>query len=221
MLAVAIVLHAWIAADAGLLFKRLKGFAAHLASLLLVGIWIFAAYAGVRMTALRNFAVGMSVIEIPYYNVRVGDCLLCRRLGDTEEVRPGDLVLIRYSNGRAVTQVIGLGGQRISVKGMQFLADGEPLDPERFPAENWNGNAADFQGDGAGTRRRLRKSEFLVRMRYSRNVRGYGSTLGARRTGREREGPLVVGRGQILARAFMRWMPLSRRGSLAENEDGE
>jgi len=220
MLAMAVILHAWIAADAGLVLKRTKGFAARLVALVLVALWVLVVYAGVRVTALRNIHMGMSVVSIPSLEVQVGDYLLCRRLNArSETIRPGDLVLIDYQGGHAVTQVIGVPGDRVSVTGGRFVVNGKALDAERFPVEEWIANERNLPGGGAGTRRPLLAEEFLVRMRYSRSVRGY--SFAQMRRGPPREGPLVVGRRQILARAFMRWMPLARRGFLADVEDAE
>lgn len=221
MLGVAVIFHAWVAADAALVMKRLKHMGPRLMALAAIALWIILVYSGVRATVLRGIVSGISIVNLPAQKVEFGDYLLCRELTPSSPpLARGDLVLMRFEGGRAVTQIVGLPGEGVTFEKDRLLVNGTPLDPERFPTGDWRPAMPQVRGRPQAPSGALKGEEYFVRMRYSLRAREYGGYGSGTVRGRY-EGPMVVTRDAIEARAFMRWMPLKRRGSLGDDEDAE
>jgi len=210
----AIFLHAWIACDAGLVVQRCATFGLRAFALVVTAGYVFLLYWGIRATAFRPFVLGQAMVSVPSRRVEVSDHLLCRRLRPTDEIRRGDLLLIRYEGSEAVSQVIGLPGERVRAEGGRFLVNDTALSVEEFPVPgNWRG-AVTLRAEGAAQDAVavLGPEQYYVRWRYEYV---YGGLGGRRRSSRPGvEGSAMVGRRQVVARAFLRWMPLQRRGRL-------
>jgi len=207
-LGMAVVIHAWIAADAARLVQRIRRVLPRL--IFGVGaavVWVCIVYWGARVTLLRSILGGKSIVAVPQREVEMGDYLLCRRYNeDSPPPRRGDLLLIRFAGGRGVTQAIGLPGETVRVVNQRFVVDGAPLDPKQYPVMDWRQDRQlDLRAPG-----RLGEGEYFVRMRYIVEMRGRGYR---RRVGFAERGH-VARRDDILGRAFMRWLPLRRRGRL-------
>jgi len=204
-LGMALVLHAWIAADAALLLERLKGMVLRLAAVGVAAVWVFVVYWGVRVTVLGGIIGGEALVDVPHYRVTTNDYLLCRRLKEgAPSLRRGDLVALSVPSGTGVGQVVALPGEIVKVEKDRFTVNRRELDPAEFKVPRWLRKQK--------VSLPLGREEYFVRMGYNVELRGrYQLEELVRRT-------LVVKRSAIRGRAFMRWMPVRRRGFLKENE---
>ena len=210
-LGIGAVFHAWLGVDAAQLTKRGQKLLPRLTLAMgLAIIWVCFLYYGVRVTLLRSIYIEPAAVAVPAQQVEIGDDLLCRRFRpDSPPLERGDMVLVRSEGGRSVTQLIGLPGETVGVSADHFVVNGQVLDPDQYPVQDWN---SERRGP-----RPLRDNEYFVRMRYSMDLQG-------RRGRRVRhvgivERELVIGREDILGYAVMRWLPLPRRGFLSEDTE--
>ena len=217
LIGIAIVAHAWIAADGALLLQLTKRLPFYLLCMVALSLGVFGLYLGVHAVLLDDFAVGQAGLEVEYHQLRLRDHVLCRRLSDDgPQLRRGDMVLIgdvgaigRHGiwdigrTGETVCQLVGLPGDTVALKGGAFSVNGVARDPAEFAVPLW------LRTDTFSIV--LGKEECFVTMEYNATVRGAG------RAGAIRQA-CVIPRGRLLARGFMRWLPLWRRGVLKEIE---
>jgi len=229
-LGIAVVLHAWIAADAALLLKRLKRILPRIVGLGIAIAWVCVVYWGVRVMVLRSIVGGESLLTLTQQRVEVHDYLLCWRLAsDPVPLRRGDLVLVnlpheirrlvrvrvpgrRHGRGRmeipeirGVGQLIGLPGENVQVAEGRFSVNGEELDPERYQVPGWLQDRKVAISLGI--------DEYFVKMGTEVRLQGHYRLEEIVRL------TLVVRQEAIRGRAFMRWSPLKRRGFLSRESE--
>jgi len=222
---IAIVLHAWIAADAALLLKVVKRLGFYLTALFGVGIGVLALYMAVNAYLLGAFQGGPAAVAVPFHEIQLRDYILCRRLpaDPASELHRGDMVLVtgvsvirnrpRYRLlterlpfvarpvGETVGQLIGLPGDVVSLRDGAFHVNGVRRDRDRMPVPEWL--------DDLSASLTLGEDDYFVSLEYTGGVRGGQALL--------REA-CVFGRGRVAARGVMLWLPIQRRRTLREIE---
>ncbi len=207
----AVGLHAWIAIQHSLL-KRLEGFGERLGTVLFALIILALIYWATPRVILPSLRGGYTALTLPYQNIQRRDYLLGWREEIFSHPFPrGSLVLTQlaylnrrqrvFGEGSIFVQIIGLPGETIQIKGNIYVIDGKPLDQEKYPPPRW-----------------LHERQvsiivppdcYFVSSEYNapRNIReGHIRTA------------CLIDFDAIRARAFMRWLPLSRRGFIEETE---
>ena len=146
-----------------------------------------------------------------------GDYLLARRsrlrrepltrgalvLAFLEDTRDG---IIMSGGGRdmGIVQVVGLPGEKLEIKGKTFWINDEQLDVEKYPLPAWLHNMTMSVT--------IPKGSYFISAEY--NVEAHGRVLNVL----DVTGVCLVGSGSFEAKAFMRWMPLMRRGFIRDTE---
>jgi hypothetical protein len=217
LLGLAIGLHAWIAIHQ--FVKELNRFNWRVLVAVLVVVVLLLIYRAILGWIFFDIVSAYSSLTIPYHNIQRGDYLLARRRGATSElVRRGSLVLVRLerlrfarrSEGRgrggntATAQVIALPGEVLEIGNGAFIVNGEQLDTERYPVPEW-----------------LRQRTFSVNIgddRYFVSAEYRVYARGRRLTNADIIDACIVRQSDIEAQAFIRWLPLSRRGFIKEIE---
>jgi len=214
LIGLAIGIHAWIAIQYGL-FKEIEGFMERIGAVLIVVVLLAVLYWAVPRFVPGGLTGGHTALTIPAMNVHAGDYFLVRRLGHGSDPLPrGTLVLTQpegYRNyhqdrvlnqrQRMIGQVVGLPGETIQVVDHAYVADGQRLDPSRFPVPRWLQRYATRSGIFIPARSYFVSSEYTVG--------GHGN-LGL--TNQMIGNACILGASGIRGRAFMHWWPLSRRG---------
>ena len=213
LLALAVSLHAWIAFS-HTLNKELSQSNSRFVGLAILLVLTTLFYWGIRKTVFDDFVWGYTNLNIPYYHLEKGNCLLARysRAHDTVLSR-GSLVLARlhtfgrgfnYSPYRMIVQIVGLPGERIEIANNTFIVNGKGLDADRFPVPKWlYGRTITGMVPGGS---------YFVGCEY--NVYDYGQAP----DNGDIFNVCTVAAGDIEARAVMRWLPIGRRGFLEEIE---
>jgi len=216
LLGLAVGLHGWVAFNHSLVREEAepqkKGLD-YMALLVVIGLL----YWGIRGTAFRDFTFGYTNLTIPYQNIQSGDLLLARRSAVAGDVPSRGALAIGsfkqlYNNygpasGRTyvmIGQIVALPGEKIEITGGQFLIDNQPLDAEKFPVPKW------LYGQHLSTT--IPTDSCFVSIAY--NVAGHGVAL----TDKMIFGVCILQKNDIEAIAVMRWLPVSRRGSLRTGE---
>jgi len=148
---------------------------------------------------------GYSVINVPYARVHHGDYLLGRVSQiDSADMTRGNFVLARLENvgnhgfrrraEAAYVQVIGLGGDTVAIVNDRFVVNGNIQDAEQFPVPTW------LKRQSFSTV--VAQDSYFISAQY----RGTGYTES------QAIEVCVVSQEQIEAKAFLRWIPLRRRG---------
>ena len=101
-----------------------------------------------------------------------------------------------------VVQIIGLPGEMVQIDKNVYIIDGQPLDSEKYPVPQW------LQGTMFSDT--VPPDTYFVSSEYSINRRQI-------REGHIRTASLM-NFDAVRARAFMRWLPLLRRGFIEEIE---
>jgi hypothetical protein len=206
----AVGLHAWIAVQHSLM-KRLETLGERLGAVLVVLIMLALFYRFLPRLLLPDLTGGYTALTLPYQNIQQRDYLLGWRDEASDHPRPrGSLILTRMAyigrrrmarEGTMFVQIIGLPDETIQINGETYVIDGKPLDREKYPPPRWLHE------------RRISiivpPGSYFVDSEYNaaRNIReGHIRTA------------CLVRFEDIRARAFMRWLPLSRRGFIEETE---
>jgi hypothetical protein len=180
---------------------------------LIVLAWIYWLAPGVVVPDLTG---GYTNLTLPYQDIRQGDFLLAWRHRPSDTSLPrGSLVLTRpgsIGRGRAVrvprsdetmaVQIVGLPGETIAVAHDLYLVNGKSLDREKYPVPRWL--------RGRDVYAKLTSDSYFVSSEYNVNLREL--TQAHIRT------VCVVAREAVEARAFIRWLPLFRRGFIEDIE---
>lgn len=203
----AIGLHVWIALKFGLL-QEIGDLGTRIGAIFVVTTGLTALYWAVPRVVFWGYGGGYTALTIPDMNVKAGDYLLIRRIGDMHPIARGTLVLFRpsgYHNVlapgvRTVGQIIGLPGETVSLANEVFRIEGQPLDPERFPVPAW------LRRRSTGIS--VPKDSYFVSSEY--RIGGHGGVL----TDEIIRNTCVIPAKEIRGRAFMRWWPPARRGFL-------
>jgi len=206
----AIGVHAAIALQYGIL-KDLSNISEKVVMIILVLIGLTFLYRFTPRMPFLNFTGGHSSLTIPYYNVEAGDYLLARGGFNEKDILPrGSLILIHPATltgrGRIVTrgndttigEIVGLANEKLQIANDVFIIDGQQLDAERYPVPQWL-SKVNFSTT-------IPDNSFFVSVQY--NVRAHDMQLGASHI----KQVCLVKAGDIEAKAFMRWWPLSKRG---------
>ncbi|OHB75289.1 MAG: hypothetical protein A2Z25_12805 [Planctomycetes bacterium RBG_16_55_9] len=214
----AVGLHAWMALQHDLM-RQLKGLGERLGAVLVALIILALVYWAAPRVILTDLTGGYTSLTIPFHNLQRGDYLLAWRdeAGDHPLSR-GSLVLVRLDSvmvgrrtgrlrrgGQMVVQIVGLPGETIQISKDIYILDGQPLDSEKYPVPQWL-HERKFSTT-------IPPDSYFVSAEYNVPARGRGGIGEAQiRT------VCIVGFEAVRARAFMRWLPLSRRGFIEETE---
>jgi len=210
----AVGLHAWIAVQHSLL-KQLKTLSERLGAVLVALVILALIYRFAPRLIVPDLTGGYTALTLPYQNVQRGDYLLAWRDEVSDHPLPrGSLVLARLTavelrrqsrrasrGGNMIVQIVGLPGETVQTRNDVFIIDGKPLDQEKYPPPRW-----------------LHERQvsiivppdcYFVSSEYNapRNIReGHIRTA------------CLIDFDAVRARAFMRWLPVSRRGFIEETE---
>jgi hypothetical protein len=216
LLGVAIGIHVSIALQSGIIksFDDLKNKIAMCVSLLVILALIYG------FTPRILIEGGPAGLTIPYHNVEIGDYLIgWRHFYRTTLLPRGALVLIhpgyfsyhnpndvhesRRSNEVVFAEIVGVGGERLQIENNTFLINGQKLDTEKYPVPKWlrDRYLSVIIPDGS----------YFLNVLYDVNAHGL-----------ELNNPVIlrvclVESGDIEAKAFLCWWPLSRRGFIKVN----
>jgi hypothetical protein len=156
---IVIVLHAWVAADGALILAKSRGIRPTLAVIALLSAAVFGLYCAVRVTLLSGYDTGRAGLDVPYYRVRLNDVILCRRVAP-DRLHRGDLVLVRQvpvtrnvgfgmivlfrtrGPDEIVAQIVGLPGDRVTIKGSQFELNGRLYGADAVPVRRTSTSAS-------------------------------------------------------------------------------
>ena len=214
----AVGLHAWIAVQHSLM-KRLKDLGERLGAVLVVLIILALIYWAAPRLILPDLTGGYTALSLPYQNVQRGDYLLAWRDDDSDHPLPrGSLVLTRLGSvivgrrarrarreGAMVVQIVGLPGETVRISNDVYVVDGRLLDSEKYPVPRWL--------HGREVSVTVPSDSYFVSSEYNLSARGRGQIGdGHIRT------VCLIGFEAVRAKAFMRWLPLSRRGFIEETE---
>lgn len=209
-LGLTIGVHAAIALQYGIL-KDLPNISEKVVMAILVLIGLTFLYRFIPRMPFLNFTGAHSSLTIPYYNVETGDYLLARGgLNEKVLLARGSLILmhpvtvtgnVRFAargNDTTIGEVVGLPNENLRIVNNVFIIDGRKLDAERYPVPQWLRQVS-FSAT-------IPNDSYFVSIRY--NVRAHNMRLSAAHIRQV----CIVKSGDIEAKAFMRWWPLSRRG---------
>lgn len=241
--AIALALHAWIMVDASVgpfirdenVLTRTAwrlGFLAGCAGFLFLGY-----QAIVDRATPRELVVAQAGVAVPFHRVELRDTLFCTRLdgrfcilnrGDMVAVDIGTYVVGGYyvrGGGRRATlpnplrmatagQLIAFPGETVEIRNNQFHVNGRPLDPDRFPVPQC------LRGDDvkvhAAPAYLPRMPTYFVTLEYrAQQGRLPLNTQVARAAAVQ---ACLLPSDSLVARAYMRWYPVYRRGYLRSAE---
>jgi hypothetical protein len=216
----AIAAHTWIALDSSIL-KEVRGFGHIMLAYGLTALMMIMVYRGVNNLAI-HMAVAPINMDIPYQNIEAGDYVLARtNMLEIEDISRGTIVLVRqhrraryggygYGNagpahGRlAAMQIVGLPGETLDIEEGSFFINGNRLDDDQYPLPDW------LQGMKMSVE--IPNGSFFASSEYNVNRRGRGLES------RDVNSVCVIPADQFEAKAFMRWLPVRRRGYIKEIE---
>ena len=207
----AVGLHAWIAVQHGMI-KRLEDIAERLGAVLVALIVLALIYWAVPRIILPDLRGGYTALTLPYQNIQPRDYLLGWRDKMSSHPLPrGSLVLTRMAyTGRGwrasrdrlmFVQIVGLPGETVQISNDVFIIDDQPLNNRKYPVPQWLHHRT-FSGT-------VPPDSYFVISEYNAAIN-------------IREGHIrtacLIGFDAVQARAFMRWLPLSRRSFIEEME---
>jgi len=217
LIGLAIGLHAWIALQYGV-FREITELAARIGTVLAVMALLVALYWAVSRVAAQGLDAGYTTLTIPAMSVERGDLLLIHRVerGAGLAFPRGALVLfypdgfhnaVRNRRNRAdaavVGQIAGLPGETIQVHENAYVADGQRLDPNRVPVPSW------LLGRPWRSGISIPPTAYFISTEYTVHIHG-----NIRLDDAAIRGVCVVPAADIRGRAFLRRLPLARRGFL-------
>ena len=210
LLGLAIGVHVWIAVHSALLREHNELHHRVIGYLIILGFYFFA-YHGLGSLIFYNIPGGYSVVDSPASKIHHGDFMLGRRSQIQEEyLTRGSFVLahlsnvggnlFRQSDDLAYVQIVGLPGDIVAIENGSYLINGEIVDGEQFPVPNWIKRYVFSKS--------VPNSSYFISANYQ--GAGYDQTMAVN--------VCIIPQNQIEAKAFMRWIPLSRRGFIRESE---
>lgn len=221
LIAAAIGIHAWIAVRHGL-FDKLGGFGERVGAVLILVVALCVLYWVTPRVLPGGIRSGRTALTIPALNIRSGDLLLVRRVSDANMVAPrGVLVLVRpvevgnyrgrgrqrELNGAMIGQIVGLPGETIQVGGGPCKIGEQQLDPNAVPTPRWLQRVSPMSIA-------IPRGSYFISSEY--RVQGLANQ--AVTTDMVRAA-CVVKASDIHWRAFMCWLPLSRRHFLPQEQE--
>jgi hypothetical protein len=208
LMGLALGVHVWIAVHSALL-EEYHEFNYRIAGYLIILVFYFILYQAFGRVIFFNLRGGYSVIDVPSAQIHHGDFLLGRSSQTApEDIIPGSVVLVRLENvgnhgfrqraNSAYAQVIGLGGDTVAIINDQFVVNDEVLDPEQYPVPAW------LKRQTFSTV--VSKGSYFISAQYQGT--GYNEAQAIE--------VCIVNQEQIIAKAFLRWNPLRRRGFIKD-----
>lgn len=214
----AIGLHGWILVQHALI-KEFKDVGERVILMVFVLITLALIYWGVRTWTLPDLTGGYTSLTIAQSNIQRGDYLLAWR----DEVCPEDLtrgslvlarlantregrgIWVRHRNRSMIGQVIGVPGDTVEIRGGLYAVNGKVLEGKAYPLPQWL--------RGRTLSATIRPGAYFVSSEYTVQVQGV-----ARVSDDLIRAMCLVDIENIEGRAFMRWLPISRRGYIEEIE---
>ena len=205
----AIGIHTGIALQSGII-KDLGNLREKIMTGIFVLIVLVLIYRFTPQVVFPNIVGGYAGLTIPYHNVETGDYLLGRRnLGHTALLRRGSLVLIHpalfnthhgvaRASDAVFAEIVGIAGEQLQIANDTFIINGQKLDTEKYPVPQW------LRQTGISVI--IPDNNYFLNVLY--NVHGHGVVLNGSVILRM----CLVESGDIEAKAFLCWWPLSRRG---------
>ncbi|MHC4212055.1 MAG: S26 family signal peptidase [Planctomycetota bacterium] len=212
LIGLAIGLHTWIAVH-----RIIKEFS-HVVSKVVLAFVLFLALALLYTTipgwVLPDITSGFTTLNIPYHKVQSRDFMLARRSRAAKEyISRGSLVLVNppsmgggnnlftamYEN-TMIVQVIGLPGDKVEINKGFFVINDRQMDAEIYPVPTW------LKTRSLSTN--IDKGKYFITTEYNVHVQQLSdqSIINV----------CVIQQENILAKAFMRWLPIWRRGFIRE-----
>jgi hypothetical protein len=213
----AIGLHGWIAIHSALI-KQVTDFGHRAFALALVSLGVLVVYRNIGGLTFRNLAGGYSSVAVPYHRIETGDYLLASRsrlrsepltrgalvLASLEDTRHGFWTWSQRRRDMGIVQIVGLPGEKLKIKGGAFWINDEQLDAEKYPLPTWLHRMTMSVT--------IPKGSYFISAEY--NVEVHGRLL----NNLDVTNICLVGPDSFEAKAFMRWMPLMRRGFIRDTE---
>jgi hypothetical protein len=217
LIGLAIGVHAWIAVQGNLL-KTITVFSERLGLVLLVIVLLIVLYFMTPRIIDLPISPVATIFAVPALKIQSGDQLLVRRIDDVNVVRTlprgtlADVELRHHVHGytggtttrnganRMIGQIVGLPGETISIRHRAYFIGDKRLDPNAFPVPQW------LQQYPLKSRLAIPAGEYFVSAVYRVDMHG--------RTVEDQDiaEVCIIGAADVHGRAFMRWLPLSRRG---------
>ena len=118
----------------------------------------------------------------------------------TELVSIGDMRIPGTDYPRGYAQIIAMPGEKISIEKGFFVVDDKTLDSERYPVPAWLKKKEISQV--------LQQDQYFISANYRGNMYNEEQILTI----------CIITPSRIEAKAFLRWMPLSRRGLIEDSQ---
>jgi hypothetical protein len=161
----------------------------------------------------RDYTGGFTAMSFNAYKIQEHDFLLARYSAARQPVQRGTLVianiseLYNYQVRRqrtfpVVGQIVAVSGDRVEIKGKNYVVNGKELEMTKFPVPNWLHNVPISLTIPDGSY--FFSAEFTVG--------GHGNLNLLQAAGNA----CVIDRTQVAAKVIMRWLPLKRRGYISE-----
>ncbi|MCE5184639.1 MAG: S26 family signal peptidase [Planctomycetaceae bacterium] len=205
LLGAAVGVHVWIALHSAVL-KEYDSLRVRVGYYLAFLVIFYISYQVLGRVIFFNMRPGFSASHVPAVQVHRGDLLLGRTDIDPNGLARGSYVLTPLStlgghNRRSTpvyVQVVALPGEVVDVNDGSWTVNGNFLDTEQYPIPVWL------------TKLKFRtvvpEDSYFINAEFRGT--GYNSQQAA--------SVCIVVRNRIEAKAFMRWIPLRRRGFIAE-----
>lgn len=208
LMGLAIGVHVWIAVHSALL-KEYEEFRSRLIGYMIILVFFYIGYQNLGRLFFFDIRGGFSATHVPVLQVYRGDFLLGRISRVTpDNLTRGSFVLAHLSTlgghglmqtrPLAYVEIIGLPGETITIQNDLFLVNTETLDAEKFPLPVW------LNGRSFSTV--VPEDSYFISAQYQGT--GYNDSQAL--------SVCILNRSEIEAKAFLRWMPLGRRGFISE-----
>lgn len=196
------------------LFKDMDNFREKAATMFLAMLGVLFLYGLVPNFILPHINLSRSTLTIPSYNIAEGDTLISSTNIDRRTLARGALVLVYPQvvgghNVRAqlgintvIAEIVALPGENLQIDKDVFVINGNQLDTKQYPVPGWlqNSNFSCIIPDKC----------YFISAQYRAHVHGqirisdYIAQIS------------IVARDDIEAKAFMLWLPVTKRGFLQE-----
>ncbi len=201
----AIGLHVWIFMRHSII-KETKSFTTRLMVAFLILIFLFFSYRTVGSMLFSNRSTVHIAFDIPGQDIEKGDIFLVNKQFSSEALKRGNLVSIQPERAREDTEMIGqiiaLPGEYILVKEDFFVVNRRKLDNKQYPVPGWlRGREVSFK---------MSEDSYFVILGYYVSEHGRSITKG------EIQSICIYSFDEIKGVAYMKWLPLHKRGPLQE-----
>jgi hypothetical protein len=217
LLGLSIAIHGAIGLRYGIM-EKLANVREKIVTVILVLIALSVIYRFIPHIIVPALTGGHSSVTIPHDNITAGDYLLAwRNIDKGIQLRRGSLVMVHtayYNRGDngivarsgelALGEIVGLAGEEVKIAGDAYIINSKELEKEKYPVPEWLRNV-NFSI-------MVPEKSYFVSMRYNlttHNVALNNSDIG---------NICIIMADDIEAKAFMRWLPLSKRGFIRNVE---